>query len=112
MDIVLTRKLNRGVLYVIGNVTQEMFIAYTLLWGVIAWFSRAWIGNLLIQLAVPAPIIVLVVHPITVAVSDLAVVQKAVLALQFSMKADRYVLQFDPMPLPAIIPNAAMKTNR
>jgi hypothetical protein len=112
MEIVPTRKLNKGTNYVFGNVTQEMLIAYVAVWIVLAWFSRAWLGNQLMQMAAPLPVIALVVHPITVAVSDLAIMQKAMLALQFAMKADRYVIRPDPMPLPAIIPNEAMKFKR
>ena len=109
MEPVCTRKLNRGVVYVFGNITQEMMLLYLVFWVVMAWFSRAWIGNALMQYAAPLPIIALVVHPIGVFLQDAALGQRAMLALRFAFKADRYVLKPDPMPLPHVIPAHAQR---
>jgi hypothetical protein len=110
VEPVHTRKLDNEVIYVIANVTQEMMIGYVLVaWPVLWAFTRPFVGNLLLQMAIPLPIIVLVIHPVVTMLSDLAVTHKAVLSIRFALKADRYVWRPDPMPLPAIIPRTAMR---
>ena len=105
MEPITTRKLNRGTLYVFGNVTLEMFVFYCLMWGVGYWLARGIIGMQLLQLAAPLPFVVLVVHPVTLYVMEAAIFKRAWLAVQFAFRADRYVLRPDPMPLPSVIPD-------
>jgi hypothetical protein len=105
MGPVTTRKLNRGTLYVFGNVTLEMFLFYMFMWGVGYWVARGFIGMQLLQLAVPLPFVGLVVHPLTLFVMESAVFARAWLAILFAFRADRYVLRPDPVPLPSVIPD-------
>ncbi len=106
MEFVKTHKLDRGTVEVFGNVTQEMFAWYAVLYFVLWWFDRAFLGNQMMQIVFPVLILV-PLHFVVVAVMQLPMVNLITAAFRFgAFTADRYRISHDPNPLPHVIPSS------
>lgn len=104
MEFVKTHKLDRGTVHVFGNISQEMVGWYAVLYFVIWWFDRAFLGNQMMQIVFPVLLLV-PLHFVVVATLELPVVKVISAMFRFgAFTADSYRVSHDPNPLPHVIP--------